>query len=130
MREKILALRESGLSLRDIERQIGVNRGTISYMLDSNMRDRKRITRLERRHKLKIQCISYKGGRCVCCSFNLFKSALEFHHLDTKVKEIDIAVAFARNYSFERIKTELDKCILVCANCHRGIHSGEVILPS
>jgi len=75
---------------------------------------------------MKVKAVAYKGGACQCCGFNKFLSALEFHHLDPEVKENSIAIAMAKNHSFERIKKELDKTTLLCANCHRGIHSGEL----
>jgi hypothetical protein len=75
-----------------------------------------------RRRKLKELAIAYKGGACVNCGYKKCNSALEFHHLDAFNKDFSIGVqGYTR--SWESIKTELDKCILVCANCHREIHS-------
>ena len=76
---------------------------------------------IERTRKLKTQMIEYKGGCCVRCGYNKYQGALEFHHLDPKEK--DFNPSHLKKYSFDdRIKNELDKCILVCANCHREIH--------
>ena len=49
--------------------------------------------------------------------------ALEFHHLDPSQKDFGIS---SKGYtrSWDKVKEELDKCILVCSNCHREIHSG------
>lgn len=63
--------------------------------------------------------IVYKGGRCQTCGYNKCDSALEFHHLDHKKKEFELS---GLSVKFETIKPELDKCIMVCANCHREIH--------
>lgn len=68
--------------------------------------------------RIKKEMIAYKGGCCSVCGYDKHYSALEFHHLDPSQKEIAIAKAT----SFKAIKSELDKCILVCANCHREIH--------
>lgn len=75
----------------------------------------------KRRHVIKQKAIDYKGGKCSICSYDKSNSALEFHHLDPKEKYFGIG---AKGYtrSWEKIKIELDKCILVCANCHREIH--------
>jgi len=54
-------------------------------------------------------------------------SCLEFHHKDPSIK--DFSLGHAKMYSFEKVKSELDKCILVCANCHREIHGGIVEIP-
>ena len=76
---------------------------------------------LERMRKLKSQMIEYKGGSCVRCGYEKYQGALEFHHLDPKEK--DFNPSRLKKYAFdERVKFELDKCILVCSNCHREIH--------
>jgi hypothetical protein len=43
-----------------------------------------------------------------------------FHHLNTEEK--DFAISDGNIRSFEKIKSELDKCILLCSNCHAEIH--------
>jgi hypothetical protein len=49
--------------------------------------------------------------------------ALEFHHLDGSRKDFGISSkGYTRSWS--KIRDELDKCILLCANCHREIHAG------
>lgn len=58
--------------------------------------------------------------KCVRCGYNKCEAALEFHHIDPKTK--DRVVSLMKNYSFERLKTEIKKCILLCANCHRELH--------
>lgn len=75
-----------------------------------------------RRDKLKLLSIQYKGSKCAICGYDKCIEALEFHHIDPNKKEFGIA---AKGYtrSFEKIKKELDKCVLLCANCHREIHS-------
>lgn len=80
----------------------------------------------ERRLKIKKQAIEYKGGECERCGYNKCLSALEFHHSDPDKKEFSLSGSHC--YSWEKIKKELDKCILICANCHREIH--EDIKPS
>jgi 5-methylcytosine-specific restriction endonuclease McrA len=76
---------------------------------------------LERVRSLKLQMIEYKGGCCVRCGYDKYQGALEFHHLNPKEK--DFNPSRLKNYSFnEKLKNELNKCILVCSNCHREIH--------
>ena len=71
--------------------------------------------------------IEYKGGKCECCGYDKCVSALEFHHLDSSTKEFGIGQkGYTR--SWDKNKEELDKCILVCANCHIEIHCGLVKL--
>src|SRR5579871_396728 len=76
----------------------------------------------ERQKRIKRQCVAYKGGCCSRCGYNRCLQALEFHHQESETKEREISGMKSR--SFERLKPELDKCILVCSNCHREIHAG------
>ena len=52
---------------------------------------------------------------------------LDYHHTDED-KEIEVSIAVNRAWSKERIQKEIDKCILVCANCHRKIHARLITL--
>ena len=65
--------------------------------------------------------IDYKGGKCQICGYNKCANALEFHHLDPTLKDFTIS---GGTRSFNSLKSEVDKCILVCSNCHREIHAG------
>jgi hypothetical protein len=76
---------------------------------------------LERQRKFKHQCIEYKGGKCERCNYDRCDSALEFHHVNPTNKDFSIGHAKLTSFN-DRIKKELDKCILVCANCHREEH--------
>ena len=77
----------------------------------------------KRRKKLREMAVEYKGGKCVFCGYAKDIVALDFHHLDESRKDFGLSQR-GLTRSWERIKQELDKCILVCANCHREIHSG------
>lgn len=72
----------------------------------------------------KIKAIQYKGSRCVDCDLhinNTHYSVFEFHHLDPTKKDYEWTKLRLR--SQESINKELDKCVLLCANCHRIRHS-------
>lgn len=75
----------------------------------------------KRRVKLKEKAVAYKGGKCICCGYNKHYGSLEFHHV--RDKEFGIS---SKGYtrSWTKVKEELDKCILVCSNCHAEIHNG------
>ena len=75
---------------------------------------------IRRRHKVKQMAVEYKGGECVKCGYKKCIIALEFHHLDPEKK--DFAPSSNMNMSWDKIKEELDKCILLCSNCHRELH--------
>lgn len=65
--------------------------------------------------------ITYLGGRCKKCGYNRCSSALAFHHIDPKEKEFNFSDG---SLSFSKYVKELDKCILLCANCHAEEHWG------
>lgn len=77
----------------------------------------------ECRRRLKARSIEYKGGKCSVCGYDHCSNALEFHHIDKDSKDFSISEAFARHMCWEDIVPELDKCILICLNCHREVHN-------
>jgi len=82
----------------------------------------------KRRRKIKSMAIEYKGGKCQICAYSKYQGALDLHHIDPNQKGFGIADR-GHSRSWERVKAELDKCILVCANCHREIEAGVTQLP-
>jgi len=75
-----------------------------------------------RRYKLKENAVKYKGGKCEICGYDKCIDALEFHHLNPEEKDFGISSS-GYTLSWDKVKTELDKCIMVCSNCHREIHA-------
>ena len=57
------------------------------------------------------------------CGYNRCPGALEFHHMDPTKKDFSISVD-GMTRAWSKVKDELEKCVLVCANCHREIHAG------
>jgi hypothetical protein len=82
-----------------------------------------RATR-EERLELKERMLAYKGGRCTRCGFDSWPEALGFHHLDKANKRFPIAWSHGR--CWETLRRELDKCMVVCLNCHAEIHDAAV----
>ena len=72
------------------------------------------------RHNFKKKCIAYKNNNCHMCGYNKCPAALQFHHNDPSEK--DFAISRFRHIDFESAKKELDKCILLCGNCHAELH--------
>lgn len=81
----------------------------------------------ERHRLLKERAVQYKGGCCSICGYCRCIGALEFHHNALSSKDFEIG--HCKSVSLERIKPELDKCLLVCSNCHREIHAGITSYP-
>ena len=78
----------------------------------------------QNRQIIKQWALEYKGSKCEKCGYNKCSEALEFHHKNPEEKDFNLS---DRNLilDWQEIKKELDKCILVCANCHREIHAKE-----
>ena len=76
-----------------------------------------------RRQKLKLLVIKYKGGQCKICGYKKYPGAFDLHHINGSTKEFGLSQRGVTR-SWEKVKAEADKCILVCANCHREIHGG------
>lgn len=75
-----------------------------------------------RRKKIRIMAVKYKGSKCEQCGYYRCLEALEFHHTDPTKKDFSIS---SRGYtrSWKRVQEELDKCVMLCANCHRETHA-------
>ena len=82
----------------------------------------------KRRRKIKLLAIEYKGGKCNICGYNKYVGALDLHHVNGKKYFTIGDDGYA--HSWTKIKKELDKCILICSNCHRELHGGLIKLPA
>lgn len=82
-----------------------------------------RIKNRESARDTKKKCVQYKGGKCEDCGYDKYVGALEFHHLDSSKK--DFAISRSGKYFGDYHRKELDKCAMLCANCHRFRHEKE-----
>lgn len=78
---------------------------------------------MEYRKRRKINLVKVCGDKCCLCGYNKSISALEFHHIDASQKEYGISSS-GNCHNLNKDLSEVKKCILVCANCHREIHDG------
>lgn len=89
--------------------------------------ERGKIIKDDSKRKDKIIYLSYKGVKCVKCGYDKCESSLSFHHRDTKTKSFDIGSLSKRIDCIEDldtyIKKELDKCEVICRNCHIQEHT-------
>lgn len=75
---------------------------------------------IQRQHKLRERALLYLGNRCTKCGYHEYPCALDLHHVDAGQK--DVAFRTWRTWSWERLEIELQKCILLCKNCHAVEH--------
>lgn len=80
------------------------------------------------RVRTKEKAVEYMGGRCRVCGYDKCSRALVFHHIDPSEK--GFAISQNKNKAWYKVKTELDKCIMLCSNCHMELHDGLIDLPS
>lgn len=181
---RILTLRESGMSYRQIESVLGCSRAVISYHctraglndiglsltkfgdgigddsiveyykthtlaetsakygissttvkkyggkklipMGDDERKQRSVTRIVNfRQRMKQRAVEYMGGKCIECGYDRCIWALEFHHKNPLEK--DFAISQYLNLKWESVKAELDKCIMVCSNCHKELHHGQTL---
>ena len=73
---------------------------------------------------LKLKCLEYKGNKCIKCGYNKCPASLDFHHRDPNEKDFSISKIRITSWENNKIKltNELDKCDLLCKNCHAELH--------
>lgn len=72
--------------------------------------------------------VDIMGNKCLLCGFDKFPEALEFHHVNPEEKEFQLSGSTLSRSLSSQIE-EIQKCVLLCANCHRGIHTNHLTLP-
>lgn len=76
----------------------------------------------EREKQIKEWLKNYKANlKCSKCAES-DEICLDFHHRDSKTKDLSIALVVRQGWAIDRIKKEIDKCDVLCANCHRKEH--------
>lgn len=80
-------------------------------------------SRTKRAKERKIKLIKINGSKCSVCSYGKNYAALEFHHLDKKIKSFGLSYKGMTDTTWARVLAESKKCILLCANCHAELHN-------
>lgn len=129
---EVIRLRDQEkLQWKQIEEIIGVSNETLrkaykrtkegitSHQANPNSAKLQKIRGITR----KFKAIMDRGGKCECCGYNKNMAALDFHHINPEEKSFGLDMKAFSNHSWEVISLELNKCKLLCANCHREIHN-------
>ena len=95
------------------------------YKNDPVIKDRNTYTEQKARGYFnKWKALQYKGGKCQTCGEDR-PATLCFHHRDPFQKELKLDGRSFANRKWELIKEEVDKCDLLCHNCHNVLHYGD-----
>ena len=78
----------------------------------------------------KLGIVRTAGGRCTICGYSKNLAALVFHHTDSTEKDFKLDMRSLSNRKLEPVLKEINKCILVCANCHAELHNPHLDLDS
>lgn len=79
-----------------------------------------------RRTRMKEMVDAFKASKgCQCGEVD--PVALDFHHTDGD-KEINVSDALRRGWGKDRLVQEMQKCQVICSNCHRKLHAGREII--
>ncbi len=81
------------------------------------------------RKNTKERLVKAFGGKCVVCGYDRCSAALEFHHLDPSTKKFGIGDTRSTIKKWELIVEEAEKCVMLCAICHREFHEGLIEIP-
>jgi 5-methylcytosine-specific restriction endonuclease McrA len=77
----------------------------------------------KRRRKVKELLVREAGGKCFLCGYDRYFGALDFHHKRPKEKSFGLSEG-GISRSFQKSLAEIQKCVLLCANCHREVEAG------
>lgn len=95
-------------------------------MKNSNNYQQQKLRGLKR----KFEAVKSRGGKCERCGYDKNLAALDFHHRDPKTKSFKLDMRSFSNLNLETIEEELNKCDLLCANCHREEHHPDLVIKN
>lgn len=118
--EDIHRLHKMGYSYNKIKEQLGCSKGTIAYYLGDGQKE-KTVTRTRKlRNTIRQHIQDVKQGQvCIDCREDYPYWILEFDHINDD-KLFTIGQFQAVTASLDKIKEEIAKCEIVCANCHKN----------
>lgn len=119
MKEKIIQLYAKGKSYRDIQKELGCSKGTISYHLGIGQKDKTQQRQRDKRNTIRKIIQEVKSSTpCADCRERYPYWIMEFDHLSNK--KFNISAHSSHSASIDNIKAEIAKCQIVCSNCHKN----------
>jgi DNA-binding CsgD family transcriptional regulator len=123
-------LNDGSITKKEIAKKLGISYGTVKkytgktpkkFKTKDELRDKQYEKHRQWRLNIKIKCLKYLGGKCSKCGYNRCVGALDLHHKDSNEKEFGISGGNLK--SFDKLIPELNKCEVLCSNCHREYHN-------
>lgn len=100
--------------------------GKVHYKANSKRVIQKTIARNQIYTKTNL---TWKSALCCVVCKEQYIKCLEFHHLDRNKKDFTVSSKL-HNSSFGIILKEAERCVILCANCHRKVHDNMIILTT
>ena len=75
------------------------------------------------RRRRKLRAVTHMGSACYACDRDGPPALFEFHHSNADEKDFGLSES-GIPHRWERVVAELEKCVMLCANCHREVHAG------
>lgn len=120
-KDEIFRLYAEGYSYSEIQKALGCAKSTISYHIGKGQKEKTLNRRKQSRHRTIAYIRSAKQGqKCTDCREDYPYWILEFDHLPKYEKLFTIGGRNSRDKSIEQIQAEIDKCEIVCSNCHKN----------
>jgi hypothetical protein len=125
--------RPSGSGERPVEWRACRRHGDTEFVLYGCTRPRWRCKRCvgeavtRRKRRVRATLLAAAGGRCAICGYGRCSQSLHFHHVDPGHKRLELGSH--RGAALATFLLEIDKCVLLCANCHGEVEAGLVLSP-
>ena len=119
LKEAIIKLKSENKTQTEIRKILNSSKDTIHYHFNPDYKIHKNEQKKIIRKRNKLILVEKLGGKCYICGYNKCVHALHFHHRDAKEKTFEISSNKFQDIS--KLLKEIEKCDLVCANCHAEI---------
>lgn len=117
-KDEILRLRSEGKTYNEIVSELGCSKGTVSYHLGEGQKQKTNASRIKNKKIIDEYIREYKESMpCMDCGKFYRYWVMDLDHIRDKSFGLGKYSNYTR--SLDRIKEEIDKCELVCSNCHR-----------
>lgn len=121
MKEQILQLRQEGKTYTEIQKILNCSKGTISYHCGDGQKEKFRKYNQTKKEKNKIWLQTIKDNLCCAKCGDSRNYVLDFHHINPLEKDMSVSLLLSKG-SRKRVIDEIEKCIVLCSNCHRELH--------